>query len=203
MKSKEAKAAKALTKAEAEFEKARKKLLKLRKSQPKELIKDYEFVAQDGSKQKLSELFGAKEELILVHNMGSTCTHCTLWADGFNGLVPHLEDRAAFVVESGEESGHQKEFYGSRGWRFRMVSSQGTDFKKDMGFADRKGNPQPGVSVFTKKKGKIHRVAKDGFGDGDDYCVAWHFFDLLPKGAKGWRPQYSYDAPAAKEAPTL
>lgn len=203
MNSKEAKAAKALKKAETAFETARKKLLKLRKSRPKELIQDYEFVAHDGSKQKLSELFGDKEELILVHNMGSSCSHCTLWADGFNGLVPHLEDRAAFVVESADASEHQKEFYDSRAWRFHMVSSQGTDFKKDLGFMDRKKGPMPGVSVFTKKNGKIHRVAKDGFGDGDDYCVAWHFFDLLPRGAKGWMPKFSYVVADPKDAAGL
>lgn len=27
---------------------------------------------------------------------------------------------------------------------------------------------------------------------GDDFCTLWHFFDLLPGGAAGWTPKFSY-----------
>jgi predicted dithiol-disulfide oxidoreductase (DUF899 family) len=30
---------------------------------------------------RLSELFAGKADLILIHNMGTTCPNCTLWAD--------------------------------------------------------------------------------------------------------------------------
>jgi predicted dithiol-disulfide oxidoreductase (DUF899 family) len=166
--------------------------MKAKKFKKPEPVQDYVFQDQAGKKVSLSSLFGKKDELILVHNMGSHCRYCTLWADGFTGLVPHLENRAAFAVESADSPAHQKKFYRSRKWNFRMVSSAGTDFKKAMGFADKSGGPWPGVSIFVKKAGKISRVAKDGFGPGDDYCAAWHFFGLLPGGAKGWEPQYKY-----------
>src|SRR5947207_7569269 len=44
---------------------------------------------------RLSELFAGKADLILIHNMGTTCPNCTLWADGLNGIYHHLLDRAA------------------------------------------------------------------------------------------------------------
>jgi predicted dithiol-disulfide oxidoreductase (DUF899 family) len=181
-----------LKRAERDLRKARRQVIKLRRSQPKELVRDYAFKDHAGKTVSLAQLFGAKKELILVHNMGSHCRYCTLWADGFTGLVPHLENRAAFAVESADAPASQKKFYQSRAWNFKMVSSAGTDFKRDMGFTDTQGDPSAGVSVFEKKNGKIYRTSQDGFGPGDDYCSAWHFFDLLPGGSKGWEPQYRY-----------
>jgi len=63
-----------------------------------ELVEDFALRDLDGSERRLSELFGEKDDLIVVHNMGRGCNHCTLWADGFNGLADHLADRASFVL---------------------------------------------------------------------------------------------------------
>jgi predicted dithiol-disulfide oxidoreductase (DUF899 family) len=183
---------KALAAAMRELEKVQGKIRALRRQQAKELVQDWGFKDQAGKAVRLSSLFGSKSELILVHNMGSHCRYCTLWADGFTGLVKHLENRAAFVLESADSPAHQKKFYASRGWNFRMVSSAGSGFKEAMGFGN-EDDPRPGVSIFVKDKtGRIFRTASDGFGPGDDYCTAWHFFDLLPKGSAGWEPQYRY-----------
>ena len=51
----------------------------------------------EGREATLSSLFGDRGGLIVVHNMGRDCSYCTMWADGFTGLLPHLESRAAFV----------------------------------------------------------------------------------------------------------
>jgi predicted dithiol-disulfide oxidoreductase (DUF899 family) len=125
--------------------------------------------------------------------MGRQCPYCTLWADGFNGLVDHLEDRTSFVVVSPDSPEIQKQFAKRRGWKFRMLSGHGSSFIKDMGFESPKRGFMPGVSVFRKDKdGRIFRVAVDQFGPGDDYCTIWHFFDLLPSGSKGWEPKFRY-----------
>jgi predicted dithiol-disulfide oxidoreductase (DUF899 family) len=62
-------------------------------------VADYVLAGWDGP-VRLSELFGDKRDLILIHNMGTGCTSCTMWADGFNGVYQHLAARAAFVVAS-------------------------------------------------------------------------------------------------------
>src|SRR5215469_16844687 len=103
-----------------------------------EEVADYTFVGADGP-VRLSQLFGDKDTLFVIHNMGKTCPNCTMWADGFNGVLPHLENRAAFVVTSPDEPAIQAAFAGSRGWRFRMVSHQGTDFAADMGYRGDQG----------------------------------------------------------------
>jgi predicted dithiol-disulfide oxidoreductase (DUF899 family) len=156
-------------------------------------VDDYIFKDWDNKDVKLSSLFGSKEDLILIHNMGKRCSHCTMWADGFNGVVDHLQDRAAFVVVSPDSPETQKEFATSRGWKFKMFSAKGTPFNKDMGF-EINNEAGPGVSVFQKTvDGKMLRVAKDEFGPGDLYCIVWHFFDLLPKGDNGWLPKFKYE----------
>jgi predicted dithiol-disulfide oxidoreductase (DUF899 family) len=170
----------------------RKQMHKIRSEIEPQIVSDYPFDSARG-KVKLSELFGAKSELFVVHNMGKNCPYCTLWADGYNGVYEHLADRAAFVVSSPDAPAIQSEFAKSRGWRFPMVSHQGTDFAADMGYRGPEGGYMPGVSVFQKKGDRILRVSESPFGPGDDFCALWHFFDLLPAGPGEWHPKYRYD----------
>src|SRR5262245_57827394 len=108
-------------------------------------VKDYAFSTLEGS-VSLSSLFGGKRDLLMIHNMGAHCSSCTMWADGFNGLYPHVADRASFVVSSPDSPADQAEFAASRGWVFPMVSTQGTRFAADMGFENAAGRAMPGVS---------------------------------------------------------
>ena len=170
----------------------RAKMNELRRSQPPEVVKDYEFPTSTGEKAKLSSLFGDKNDLFVVHNMGRGCSYCTLWADGFSGVLPHLENRAAFVLSSPDSPEVQAQFAKSRGWNFKMVSTVGTSFAKDLGYQGDDNRLQPGVSVFRKTKDGIVRVSDTEFGPGDDYCQVWHLFDLLPNGPADWRPKFAY-----------
>lgn len=167
------------------------KILEVRKSQEPEKVQNYELTSKSGEKVRLADLFGDKKELFVIHNMGRKCSYCTLWADGFNGVLQHLENRAAFVVSSPDTPEVQTEFAASRGWNFRMVSTAGTSFARDLGY---QGDDflRPGVSVFVKSGGDIVRVSDNVFGPGDDYCQLWHMLDLLPNGADGWKPKFKY-----------
>ena len=156
-----------------------------------EPVNDYELTDSKNQKINLSQLFGSKKDLILVHNMGTGCSYCTMWADGLNGLLPHLEDRAKFVVSSPDEPAAQQEFANSRGWKFQMVSTKGTSFAKEMGF-EKNGIPMPGVSVFYKDNDKIIRVGRDDFGPGDKYCPTFPLFDLLKDGTNNWQAKFQY-----------
>jgi predicted dithiol-disulfide oxidoreductase (DUF899 family) len=155
-----------------------------------EEVRDYELAAPRGP-VRLSQLFGDKDTLIVIHNMGTSCPNCTMWADGFNGVFEHVRDRAAFVVSSPDPPEVQQSFAASRGWKFPMVSCQGTTFAEDMGYREN-GRALPGVSVLKRKDGRIVRVADTGFSPGDDFCTVWHLLDLLPEGAAGWRPKHRY-----------
>ena len=183
---------KKIDKTEAEIRRKKEQLAKLRWKNPGQEVSDY-LLMQGSRPVKLSQLFGKKGELILIHNMGVSCPYCTLWADGFNGILQHLQDRAAFAVESPDRPATQSAFAKKRGWKFRMVSSLGTSFRGDMGYQNKEGDPWPGVSVFTKDRGgKIRQMSNTGFGPGDNYCNLWDLFDLLPGGAGKWTAQFKY-----------
>ncbi|MEP7220004.1 MAG: DUF899 family protein [Bacteroidota bacterium] len=159
-------------------------------------IPDYALKGPDNADVHLSNLFGDKDELIVVHNMGARCSYCTLWADGFNGLYPHFADRAGFVVVSPDAPDQQKAFARGRGWNFPMYSDADGDFSRDLGFLiQHEGKPyqMPGFTTFRRDaEGNITRAAKDYFGPGDTYCSLWNMFDLLPEGINTWQPSMSY-----------
>jgi predicted dithiol-disulfide oxidoreductase (DUF899 family) len=88
-------------------------------------VEDYVFDGWSGP-VRLSELFAGKRDLFIIHNMGTTCRYCTMWADGFNGVYEHLADRAAFVLATPNTQDVQKQFAKSHGWRFPMVGHAGS-----------------------------------------------------------------------------
>ena len=181
-----------------EMSELRKNIRALQAAVDPQPVADYTFrtTADDVT---LSSLFGDREVLFVVHNMGKSCPSCTMWADGLNGVLDHLEDRAAFVVSSPDSPSLQKTFAESRGWKFRMVSHDGTTFAKDMGYVreyEGKESFWPGVSVFTKESkeegDQVLRVSDTSFGPGDDFNAALNLFDLIPEGADDWMPRLSY-----------
>jgi predicted dithiol-disulfide oxidoreductase (DUF899 family) len=169
-------------------------LSEARRRRPREEVTDHVVLGTNGMPVNLSLLFGEKDDLIVVHNMGRGCAYCTMWADGFNGVLAHLEDRASFVVVSPDEPAVQAAFAASRGWQFRMVSAAGSGFTRAMGFEEEPGAFMPGYSVFRRlPDGSIVRTGRDFFGPGDDYCSPWRMFDLLDGGIGEWRPRYRYE----------
>ena len=156
-----------------------------------EAVSDYQFATLD-QPVRLSELFGTKDDLFVIHNMGRSCPYCTLWADGFNGIYPHIADRASFVIASPDPPQEQHQFAANRGWRMPMISHQGSSFAKDMGYRSAEGGWLPGVSVFRRDAHRILRVADAGFQPADDFCTLWHLVNLLPEGAADWQPQLTY-----------
>ncbi|MDJ0523107.1 MAG: DUF899 family protein [Planctomycetota bacterium] len=183
---------------EGEIRAKHEKLTELRKSLGPEVVEDYGFLNSEGHPVSLSQLFEDKQDLVVIHNMGTHCPYCTLWADGFNGVLPHLENRAAFVVVSPDPYDVQGEFAVSRGWHFRMVSDVEKRFTKKMGFTtehDGRLYMLPGYSTFKRRPdGSVFRVAYDHFGPGDPYCSVWHMFGLLDGGIGDWQPQFAYEA---------
>ena len=145
---------------------------------------------------QLSELFGASDDLIVIHNMGTSCSYCTLWGDGLNGWLPHFENRAAFAMVSPDSPEVQAAFAEERGWRFRMLSDAAKTFTDDMGFIrenEGERGPWPGYSTFHREQdGRILRVAYDSFGPGDPYCAVWHMLAHLDTGVDGWEPKFVY-----------
>ncbi|HEU5138411.1 MAG TPA: DUF899 family protein [Bacillales bacterium] len=166
---------------EKEIAEKKRELYQLKRNAPEVRVKDYVFTGLDGQPVGLSELFGNQDQLIVVHNMGQSCSYCTMWADGFNGIFGYLQEKAGFALTSPDPPEVQKKFRNERGWQFPIVSTEGTTFKRDMGFENDKGQYGPGASVFRKDSaGTIYHCNDAEFGPGDDFCSVWPFYDLLP-----------------------
>ncbi|PWU10763.1 MAG: DUF899 domain-containing protein [Verrucomicrobia bacterium] len=98
--------------------------------------KEYVFEGPDG-KESLGDLFGRKRQLIVQHFMfgpgwGEGCPHCSFWADHWDAALVHLAARdTALVVVSRAPFKEIKPFKKRMGWRFKWVSSFGSEFNFD------------------------------------------------------------------------
>lgn len=166
------------------------KLAELRRAESAPNIDDYEFQTLAG-KTRLSELFGGREKLLVIHNMGQGCRYCTLWADGLNGVLDHLEDAMAVVLVSKNSPDEQRRMALDRGWRFRMASHGGGKYMTEQcGMAGHAN--MPGAAFYELADGKITRRGRTYFGPGDLYSPVWHLLALGGVGAADWTPQFHY-----------
>ncbi len=153
-------------------------------------IPDYDFQTLEGA-TRLSELFGGRDKLLAIHNMGHGCRYCTLWADGINGFLPHLESELAVVLLSKDPPATQRRFANARGWRFRLASHGGGDYMREQTTAPGVEN-MPGAVLYELDNAKILRKNAVVFGPGDMFCSAWSLLALAGIGADDWTPQFAY-----------
>lgn len=179
-----------------EIAKLRKQQIELSKSQGLDEVQNYIFKDRDGKEISILELFGNKEELIVVHNMGKSCPYCTLWADGFSSSHAHFQDRFAFALTTPNDYETMREFAKDREWKFPYYSASDSNFIEDMGFTfigeNEKRRYWPGFTSFLRKDDKVYRVACDTFGPGDFYSPIWGMIDMLHHSDKEWHPKFSY-----------
>ncbi len=166
------------------------KLSQLRKDNIPVEVKNYTFQTQTG-KVNLLDLFGNKDQLLLIHNMGQGCRYCTLWADGFNAYVSHLESTFSIALVSKDDPDTQRLFANSRQWRFKMASHGGGEYIQEQSVVQGEKNV-PGVVSYLKKDGKVFRKNFSVFGPGDQFCSLWHMISLLGGNAENWIPQFNY-----------
>ncbi|HYM90412.1 MAG TPA: DUF899 family protein, partial [bacterium] len=88
---------------EKEFTRLRDRLSQQRRDLPWEHVdKPYVFEGPNG-KETLPKLFDGRSQLIVYHFMFAPdweagCPHCSRWADNFNGIIVHLNQRDVTMV---------------------------------------------------------------------------------------------------------
>ena len=166
------------------------RLNELRKMNPGTEVPDYPFQTLQGE-VRLLDLFGSRDRLLMIHNMGQGCRYCTLWADGFNGFLPHLESTLAVVLVSKDAPEEQRRFANARGWRFRLASHGGGDYMREQTVLEGVDN-MPGAVAYRRDGDRILRTSSAVFGPGDLYCSIWGLLALAGMGETDWTPQYTY-----------
>jgi len=198
---------KALLAREKEFTRLRDRLSRQRRELPWVRVdKQYVFEGANG-KQTLSELFAGRQQLIVYHLMydpswEEPCSRCSFWADNFNGVLAHLNQRnVSLVAISRAPLAKLAAFQERMGWSFNWVSSLASDFNQDYGvsFAPEQleqgeviynyalvktsMTERPGISVFFKDPtGAIFHTYSCYARGLDMLNVAYHYLDLTPKG---------------------
>ena len=122
------------------------------------------------------------------------CPMCSMWADGYNGVMRHLLQHANFAVTARAELGKLRAWAAARGWsNLRLLSTRYNSFTSD--FSMESGEDQMGgVSVFRKDvDGKVRHCYTGGMliAEGEKRGLellspVWHFLDLLSGGRKDW-----------------
>ena len=200
---------KALLAREKEFTQLRDQLSHARRDLPWVRVdkdKDYVFDGA-GGKQTLAELFAGRQQLIVYHLMfdpswEEACSRCSFWADNFNGVLVHLNQRdVSLVAISRAPFAKLAAFQKRMGWSFNWVSSFANDFNHDyhVSFAPEQlaqgeviynyrlvknsMSERPGISVFYKDPGGTIFHTYSCYARGLDMLnVAYHYLDLAPKG---------------------
>ena len=130
-------ARKALLAKEKEFTRLRDSLNAERRALPwVKVDKQYMFDTPDG-RQSLGDLFAGRSQLVTKHFMFGPdwtdgCVGCSFEMDHVDGALVHLEHHdVSYVVVSRAPLEKLEAFKRRMGWRFRWVSSYGSDFNYD------------------------------------------------------------------------
>jgi predicted dithiol-disulfide oxidoreductase (DUF899 family) len=191
---------------EKEFTRLRDQLSHARRDLPWVRAKQYVFDGPEG-KQTLAQQFNGNSQLIVYHFMFAPdweagCKGCSFWADNFNGIVPHLNQRdVTFVAISRAPLAKLQAFSTRLGWSFKWLSSSGSDFNYDYNVSFAPGElagggaiynytankmkmtELPGISVFFKDAdGKVFHTYSCYARGLDMLNTAYHYLDLVPKG---------------------
>ena len=122
---------------EKEFTRLRDQLSQQRRALPwAKVEKAYIFDGPSG-KESFAELFARRSQLLVYHFMfhpswNEGCKSCSFWADNFNGIMVHLNQRDVTMAVISKAPLDQLEVFKKRmGWNFKWVSSFSTDFNRD------------------------------------------------------------------------
>lgn len=205
-------ARKALLAREKELTRLRDELSAERRSLPRvEIDKRYVFEGPDG-REALADLFAGRSQLMIYHFMFDPawtegCPSCSFVMDHIDGAIPHLAARdVSFVAVSRAPLGRIEAFRKRMGWKFKWVSSHGTDFNydfhvttdetvapveynyRDKATLEKIGQPyhmkgeQLGLSSFITQDGRVYHTYST-YGRGLDMLVGtYNYLDLAPRG---------------------
>jgi predicted dithiol-disulfide oxidoreductase (DUF899 family) len=159
-------------------------------------------------KVELADLFsGPDRSLILYHLMygkvqTTPCPMCTMWIDGFNGIVDHVTQNTDFAIVAAADLPTLRAHARARGWdRLRLLSAASSTFKYDLNSEDEEGTQDSTISVFTRDPDGTVRhfytghpwmspeVRERGI---DRLTPTWSLLDLTPQGRGDWYASLDY-----------
>jgi predicted dithiol-disulfide oxidoreductase (DUF899 family) len=198
---------KALLSREKELTRLRDQIARERRALPWVRIDtSYAFDAPEG-RRTLAELFEGRRQLLVQHFMLAPgweqgCPSCSFMADHSDGMNVHLAHRDVTLVAISRAPLAEIERFRQRmGWRFKWVSSHGSDFNYELGVSftpeqvakgklhynygtwPLAGQEWPGISVFYQDDAARIYHTYSTYGRGVEVMMgAYNMLDLTPKG---------------------
>lgn len=134
---------------------------------------------------RLRDLFEEHDTLFVYHLMyapdaAEACPMCSLWVDGFHGVLPHLRRHTAVAVVAKAPLPRLRSWARRRGW---------TDLRAE----HPDGTQRPMASVLRAEGDRVRHFysAPASFPDGGERGIdllspVWSVLDLLPRGRGDW-----------------
>jgi predicted dithiol-disulfide oxidoreductase (DUF899 family) len=199
-------ARRALLAEEKAFTRERDRLSKKRRELPwVKVEKKYEFRGAEGP-LSLRDLFDGRSQLVVYHFMFGPdwqegCPGCSLLCDQVDGARRHFEHNdVSFVAVSRGPIDKLQAYRERMDWKFRWVSSAGSEFNRDFHVSFPKGTreqgvfynftdcPDPeidelsGVSVFCQDEDSIYHTYSTYGRGGEMFLPIYGWLDVVPKG---------------------
>jgi len=177
--------------------------------------KSYVFDGPNG-RETLADLFAGRSQLVVRHFMfgpgwEAGCVGCSFLADHLDGALVHLEHHDVTVVVVSRAPFAEIEAFRQRmGWRFKWVSSHGSDFNYDYHVSftpeeiasgqaqynyrltDRIGEEMPGTSVFYKDADGTIVHTYSAYARGNEAMLGtYSILDITPKGRNETGPNHN------------
>jgi len=177
--------------------------------------KSYVFEGPNG-KETLADLFGGRSQLIVKHFMFGPgwkegCVGCSFHSDHIDGTLPHLAQRDVTLLAVSRAPFAEIEAFKRRmGWRFKWVSSYGSDFNYDFHVSFTQDDLAKGEVYYNYELRKLQREEmsgisvfyKDPAGDilhtyssyargGEMFLGTYNYLDLTPKGRNEAGPNHN------------
>lgn len=211
----------ALLAAESALIEQRERVAQLRRELPPGPVVDTDYCFREGPQDladndpdhyfstHFSELFTADRNTLIVQHLmfspdsDAACPMCSMWADGFNAVAGHVEQRASFVVVARTQLDKLRAWGRDRGWdRLRLLSSYDTSFNADFGVELAPDRQLPALSVFRcgSDGSIVHCYTTEGslverhHRAMDLFTPVWNLLDLLPEGRGDWMPSHDSEA---------
>lgn len=174
------------------------------------VTKEYVFDMPEG-KKSLADLFDGRSQLLIYHFMlgpgwKAGCKSCSFIADGFDPMLPHLQNHDVTLMAISRAPLAEITTYRTRmGWNFPWASSSGNDFNFDYhvsfkpeeiasgkvtyNFGDMPTPPGfnetelPGLSAFSKNEsGEIFHTYSTYTRGLEEFLPVMMLLDRAPKG---------------------
>lgn len=193
-------ARKALLAEEKALTRARDELSRKRRALPwVKVDKIYTFDTPDGSRT-LAELFDGRSQLIVYHFMMGPqwqegCIGCSLLSDTVDGVLPHLEHHGvSYMAVSRAPLDRIEAFRKRMGWRFRWVSSSGSEFNFDyhVSFAPETLALGKGFYNFEEQEIDCDELPGHSVFYQDERGTVFHTYSAYARGGEPFLPVYAH-----------